>query len=75
MTIIENMAELIGYVKEVWKDEPFTLTIQSNSPDPNKPPNGVGWRKSISLESAIMSATKEVLVKIGYGTSNGYFFK
>nr|MDO8112756.1 hypothetical protein [Candidatus Sigynarchaeota archaeon] len=75
MTIIETVESLIEFMKEIKKDEPFTLIIQNNSPDPYKPPNGVGWKKAISLEAAVTNALKEVHIKIGHGTSNAYFYK
>ncbi len=75
MTIIESVESLIGFMKEISKDEPFAITLQNNAPDPYKPPAGVGWKKAMSLETAIMNAQKEVLVKIGLGTSNAYFYR
>nr|MDO8114986.1 hypothetical protein [Candidatus Sigynarchaeota archaeon] len=75
MTIIESVEALIGFMKEISQDEPFTITIQNNSPDPYRPPSGVGWKKAMSLEAAIMNAVKEVLIKIGHGAGNAYFYK
>ncbi len=75
ITILENIDGLIKTVKEVWNDVLFTLSIENNSTDPYRPPSGVGWKKSISLESAIMGATKEIHIKIGHGTSNAYYYK
>jgi hypothetical protein len=67
--------DLIEFMKEFKQDEPFTLTIQNNSPDPYRPPSGVGWKKAMSLEGAMTKALKEVHIKIGHGASNGYFYK
>ncbi len=58
MTLIETLDNLTQSLKEIKKDEPFTLTIQSNYSDPYKLPSGVGWRKAISLEKEI--AMKEM---------------
>ena len=75
MTIIENVENLIESLKSIKIGEPFSLVIQNNSPDPYKPPSGVGWKKAISLEAAMTNAVKEIHVKIGHGTSNAYFYR
>nr|MDO8110672.1 hypothetical protein [Candidatus Sigynarchaeota archaeon] len=75
MSIIENVENLIESLKSIKIGEPFSFVIQNNSPDPYKPPSGIGWKKAISLEGAMTNIVKEIHAKIGHGTGNTYFYR
>ncbi|MBN2153198.1 MAG: hypothetical protein JW839_17220 [Candidatus Lokiarchaeota archaeon] len=75
MSLIEDLDNLVQRLKEFKVGEPFTIEILTNTQDPYKPPGGIGWRKAMSLESAVKNATREVVIKIGIGTGDGFFYK
>jgi len=70
-----ELMEFVDRMKRDWRKQLRVIIERDDEDDPCRKPSGVGWRTAMSPKLAFDNASKEIVIKIGLGTSHSYFYR